>query len=82
MILLIADAFPNMRERLKISHFVYFIVFYFMLVNNIALADYESTWNTYYEQPCCGENSKEPIRLRHQKGIYEKKSNFLTGIFD
>uniref|UniRef100_A0A182K7W7 Uncharacterized protein n=1 Tax=Anopheles christyi TaxID=43041 RepID=A0A182K7W7_9DIPT len=29
------------------------------------LGDYENTWNSYYEQPCCGGTTNGPFHLRH-----------------
>lgn len=40
-----------------------------LLLDNIAVGDYENTWITYHEQPCCNENSNLKERhLRHHKG--------------
>uniref|UniRef100_A0A182PDK8 Uncharacterized protein n=1 Tax=Anopheles epiroticus TaxID=199890 RepID=A0A182PDK8_9DIPT len=29
------------------------------------LGDYENSWNSYYEQPCCGGSTNGPFHLRH-----------------
>ncbi|KFB51399.1 hypothetical protein ZHAS_00019874 [Anopheles sinensis] len=32
--------------------------------------DYENTWNSYYEQPCCGGTANGPFHLRHHGGSH------------
>lgn len=69
-----------LKNNIKMTCLVYISIIFILLVDNfkIALADYENTWRTYYEQPCCGDNSNEQqYRLRHQKGEFEKKIFFF-----
>lgn len=40
------------------------LIFSFLLDNTIVLADYENTFSSYFEQPCCNG----PHHLRHHKG--------------
>lgn len=42
------------------------VLFFLLLLDTIVLADYENTWNSYFEQPCC--NSIGPHYYRHHKG--------------
>lgn len=40
-----------------------------LLLDKIVVGDYENTWNTYFEQPCCNGNTNgQQHHLRHHKG--------------
>ena len=56
----------QMKNKLKMSYLssvsVIFI-FLFLLDNTTVLADYENTFSSYFEQPCCDGH-----HLRHHKG--------------
>jgi hypothetical protein len=61
----------QMRNKLKMSYLSsvsVFFVFLFLLDNTIVLADYENTFSSYFEQPCCSG----PHHLRHHKGKARK----------
>jgi hypothetical protein len=45
------------------------LIFLFLLDNTTVLADYENTFSSYFEQPCCSG----PHHLRHHKGKYRLK---------
>lgn len=57
---------PKMKNKLKMSYLssvsVIFI-FLFLLDNTTVLADYENTFSSYFEQPCCNGQH----HLRHHK---------------
>uniref|UniRef100_A0A182M1Y0 Uncharacterized protein n=1 Tax=Anopheles culicifacies TaxID=139723 RepID=A0A182M1Y0_9DIPT len=36
-----------------------------LFLPGVVLGDYENTWNSYYEQPCCGGTTNGPFHLRH-----------------
>lgn len=36
---------------------------------DLAVSDYENTWNLYYEQPCCG-GSSNGHHIRHHRGNF------------
>ncbi|CAO1348813.1 unnamed protein product [Diamesa serratosioi] len=39
-----------------------------LLLDKIVVGDYENTWNTYFEQPCCNGNTNgQQHHLRHHK---------------
>lgn len=40
------------------------------------LGDYENTWNSYYEQPCCGGTTNGPFHLRHHGGRWFQFADF------
>lgn len=54
------------RIKLKMFHLLWISVIY-ILILDYTNADYESTWNFYYEQPCC-LNINSHRHLRHRKG--------------
>lgn len=35
---------------------------------DLAVCDYENTWNFYYEQPCCGGSTNSHHHIRHHRG--------------
>uniref|UniRef100_A0A182NI70 Uncharacterized protein n=1 Tax=Anopheles dirus TaxID=7168 RepID=A0A182NI70_9DIPT len=39
-----------------------------LLLPGAVQGDYENTWNSYYEQPCCGGTANGPFHLRHHGG--------------
>lgn len=60
-----------MKKKLKMSYLQSVsVLFLLLLLDTIVLADYENTWNSYFEQPCC--NSIEP-HYRHHKGEQHKR---------
>ncbi|XP_035917966.1 semaphorin-2A-like, partial [Anopheles stephensi] len=36
-----------------------------LFLPGVVQGDYENTWNSYYEQPCCGGTTNGPFHLRH-----------------
>ena len=57
----------QMRKKLKMSYLsssVSVLFFLLLLDTRTILADYENTFSSYYEQPCCNG----PHHLRHHKG--------------
>lgn len=59
-----------------------------LLSSGMVRADYENTWNFYYEQPCCGGSSSGGAQhhLRHHRGKLvigssEKKFIGLSRLF-
>lgn len=65
-----------MRNKFKMSYLPSVsVLFFLLLLDTIVLADYENTWNSYFEQPCCNTNG--PHHFRHHKGIKKKISNFI-----
>lgn len=59
----------QMRKKLKMSYLsssVSVLFFLLLLDTRIILADYENTFSSYFEQPCCNGG---PHHLRHHKGI-------------
>uniref|UniRef100_A0A182FE93 Uncharacterized protein n=1 Tax=Anopheles albimanus TaxID=7167 RepID=A0A182FE93_ANOAL len=44
------------------------LVLVLLLEAGMVQADYENTWNSYYEQPCCGGTANGPFHLRHHGG--------------
>lgn len=64
----------QMRNKFKMSYLPSVsVLFFLLLLDTIVLADYENTWNSYFEQPCCNTNG--PHHFRHHKGI-----NSLDGL--
>lgn len=63
----------QMKNKFKMSYLPSVsVLFFLLLLDTIVLADYENTWNSYFEQPCCNTNG--PHRFRHHKGIYINRS--------
>lgn len=65
----------QMREKLKMSYLsssVSVLFFLLLLDTRTILADYENTFSSYYEQPCCNG----PHHLRHHKGKKMAFSSF------
>lgn len=57
----------QMRNKFKMSYLPSVsVLFFLLLLDTIVLADYENTWNSYFEQPCCNTNG--PHHFRHHKG--------------
>lgn len=56
-----------MKNKFKMSYLPSVsVLFFLLLLDTIVLADYENTWNSYFEQPCCNTNG--PHHFRHHKG--------------
>ncbi|XP_050076177.1 semaphorin-2A-like [Anopheles maculipalpis] len=41
------------------------LLLWLLFLPGVVLGDYENTWNSYYEQPCCGGTTNGPFHLRH-----------------
>jgi hypothetical protein len=70
----------QMRNKLKMSYLSSVSVLFFILLldTRTILADYENTFSSYYEQPCCNG----PHHLRHHKGKQSSSTSFnLINIF-
>lgn len=68
----------HMKNKFKMSYLPSVsVLFFLLLLDTIVLADYENTWNSYFEQPCCNTNG--PHHFRHHKGIH---SAYLIIIVD
>lgn len=59
----------NIAMKFKMAHMLWISVFSVLaLLDYSVRADYENTWNSYFEQPCCGNNNGQQHHLRHHKG--------------
>lgn len=61
---------------MKMNELVLKIILFILLLDKSVLGDYENTWNSYYEQPCCGSPANQQHHLRHHKGNFWFFYNF------
>uniref|UniRef100_A0A182WBN0 Uncharacterized protein n=1 Tax=Anopheles minimus TaxID=112268 RepID=A0A182WBN0_9DIPT len=55
---------PPTRPRMLLI-MVPTVLLLLLFLPGVVLGDYENTWNSYYEQPCCGGTTNGPFHLRH-----------------
>jgi hypothetical protein len=63
---------------MKMTDLVWKILLFILLLNKSVLGDYENTWNSYFEQPCCGSTSNQQHHLRHHKGNLINLVNYIA----
>uniref|UniRef100_A0A182U8Y6 Uncharacterized protein n=1 Tax=Anopheles melas TaxID=34690 RepID=A0A182U8Y6_9DIPT len=72
-----AASLPCTPARPKAALAVVLLVLALVLpLPGAVLGDYENTWNSYYEQPCCGGTTNGPFHLRHHGGRWFQFADF------
>uniref|UniRef100_A0A182IR37 Uncharacterized protein n=1 Tax=Anopheles atroparvus TaxID=41427 RepID=A0A182IR37_ANOAO len=62
----------------RVSAMVLLAVLLLLFLPADVQGDYENTWNSYYEQPCCGGTANGPFHLRHH-GVTKRNANRANG---